>query len=69
MLQMKMARRCYAATSQYPDPRRCSEAVYSFTVGPDNVYSLLQLRRQVQPGIDIEMRVAERRAAPTYHFL
>src|SRR6185295_6152216 len=64
MLQMKMvtAMLCRDFSVSRPPDAPAPEAVYSFTVGPDNVYSLLQLRRQVQPGIDIEMRVAERRA-------
>jgi len=64
MLQMKMvtAMLCRDFSVSRPSDAPAPEAVYSFTVGPDNVYSLLQLRRQVRPGIDIEMRVAERRA-------
>jgi cytochrome P450 len=63
MLQMKMvtAMLCRDFTVSRPADAPAPEAVYSFTVGPDNVYSLLQLRRSVRPGIDIEMRMAERR--------
>jgi hypothetical protein len=35
--------------------------IYNFTVGPTSLYAMLTPRRSVRGGIDIELRVAERR--------
>jgi len=67
MLQIKMvtAMLCRDFEVVRPEGAPIPEAVYAFTVGPDNVYALMRPRRQVRGGIDIEFRVADRRSAVT----
>jgi cytochrome P450 len=63
MLQIKMvlAMLCRDFEVQRPDGAEPLRDIYNFTVGPVNVYTLLKPRRAVRFGIDVELRIAERR--------
>lgn len=64
MLQIKMVTAMLCRDFEISRPADAAPAVdvYNFTAGPDCVLALMRPRRPVRPGIDIDFRVAERRA-------
>jgi cytochrome P450 len=64
MLQIKMvtAMLCRDFSVSRPAGAPIADDVYSFTVGPTNVYAMLRPRRPVRMGLDIDLRVSERRS-------
>jgi cytochrome P450 len=65
MLQIKMvtAMLCRDFEVSRPAAAPPTDDVYNFTVGPTNVFAMLRPRRAVRRGIDIDLRVAQRRIA------
>ncbi|HZP94427.1 MAG TPA: cytochrome P450 [Burkholderiales bacterium] len=63
MLQIKMvmAMLCRDFEISAPEDASPMEDIYNFTVGPVHVYATLRPRGTVRRGIDIELRVGERR--------
>jgi cytochrome P450 len=64
MLQIKMviAMLCRDFEVVHPADAQPLQDIYNFTVGPVSVRVLLRPRRGLRPGLDIELRVAERRS-------
>jgi cytochrome P450 len=67
MLQIKMAMAmlCRDFEVMHPPDAAPMQDIYNFTVGPVNVYALLRPRRAVRRGVDIDLRVADRRRVRT----
>jgi cytochrome P450 len=63
MLQIKMviSMLCRDFDVTRPAGAEPLQDIYNFTVGPVNVRALLRPRRAVRPGLDIDLRVGERR--------
>jgi cytochrome P450 len=64
MLQIKMAVAMLCRDFEVKRPKDAPpmKEIYNFTVGPTSLYATLSPRRSIRGGIDIEFRVADRRA-------
>jgi hypothetical protein len=65
MLQIKMVMAMLCRDFEVSQPRGAEplKDVYQFTVGPTNVRAQLRPRRTLRFGVDLDLRLGERRSA------